>query len=130
MQPGCTTPGRVFVAAVLLAGALLASAGTAPPAYAQEGAAYPAGSYKPRLPWRVLQGDLRPWEMTRGVNTIQVSGGMVVSQTLPANSAACLPHQARPGHCAAVRRAKGGRRAPRAGVGPLSLPVGQDHPQG
>ncbi len=85
MQPGHTSPGRDFVAAVLLAGAVLASAGTALPAQAQGGVAYPAGSYKPLLPWRVLQGELRPWEMTRGVNTIKVSGGMVVSQTLPAN---------------------------------------------
>jgi hypothetical protein len=85
MQPGHTSPGRDFVAAVLLAGAVLASAGTALPAHAQGGVAYPAGSYKPQLPWRVLQGELRPWEMTRGINTIKVSGGMVVNQTLPAS---------------------------------------------
>ncbi len=60
----------------------LGSAGTS---RAQGGVAYPAGSYKPWRPWRVLQGELKPWEMTRGINTIKVSGGMVVEKTLPAS---------------------------------------------
>ncbi|MBL8302978.1 MAG: hypothetical protein JNM26_09425 [Ideonella sp.] len=68
----------------LLAGlALAAGLGGAGHAFAQGGVAYPAGSYKPWRPWTVLQGQLKTWEMTRGVNTIQVSGGMVVEKTLP-----------------------------------------------
>ncbi len=114
MQPVSATPGRDVVAAVLLAGALLASAGVALPAHAQEGAAYPAGSYKPRLPWRVLQGDLRPWEMTRGVNTIKVTGGMVMNQALPANPQHV--YRIKPGQAIALLyeapKVEGERRAP------------------
>jgi hypothetical protein len=65
--------------------ALAAGLGGAGRAGAQGAVAYPAGSYKPWRPWRVLLGELKPWEMTRGVNTIQVSGGMVVETTLPAS---------------------------------------------
>ena len=68
----------------LLAGlAIAAGLGSARRASAQGGVAYPAGSYKPWRPWTVLQGQLKTWEMTRGVNTISVSGGMVVEKSLP-----------------------------------------------
>lgn len=68
----------------LLAGlVVVAGLGRARPLFAQGGVAYPAGSYKPWRPWTVLQGQLKTWEMTRGINTIQVSGGMVVEKTLP-----------------------------------------------
>jgi hypothetical protein len=68
----------------LLAGlAVAAGLGGAGRSFAQGGVAYPAGSYKPWRPWTVLQGQLKTWEMTRGINTIQVSGGMVVEKTLP-----------------------------------------------
>lgn len=68
----------------LLAGlAVAAGLGGAGHSFAQGGVAYPAGSYKPWRPWTVLQGQLKTWEMTRGVNTIQVSGGLVVEKTLP-----------------------------------------------
>lgn len=120
MQPGHTSPGRDFVAAVLLAGAVLATAGTALPAHAQGGVAYPAGSYKPQLPWRVLQGELRPWEMTRGINTIKVSGGMVVNQTLPASPQHV--YRLKPGQAIALLyeapKVVGERRAPEWGAFP------------
>jgi hypothetical protein len=81
----------------------------------------PAGSYKPRLPWRVLQGDLRPWEMTRGVNTIQVSGGMVVDKTLPANSQHV--YRLKPGQAIALLyeapKVEGERRTPVWGAFPF-----------
>lgn len=68
----------------LLAGLALATGfGAAGRARAQGGVPYPAGSYKPWRPWTVLQGQLKTWEMTRGINTIPVSGGMVVEKTLP-----------------------------------------------
>jgi hypothetical protein len=70
----------------LLAGLALASGlGSTGRALAQGGIAYPAGSYKPWRPWTVLQGELKTWEMTRGINTIKVSGGMVVEKTLAPN---------------------------------------------
>ncbi len=77
---------RDSLAAGLAAGlACAAGLGSAGRAWAQGAVAYPAGSYKPWRPWRVLQGELKTWEMTRGINTIQVSGGMVVEKTLPAS---------------------------------------------
>jgi hypothetical protein len=70
----------------LLAGlALACGLGGAGRALAQGGIAYPAASYKPWRPWTVLQGELKTWEMTRGINTIKVSGGMVVEKTLAPN---------------------------------------------
>lgn len=77
---------RLAIGSGLAAGLALAAGGLAPArGLAQEGRAHPAGSYKPLRPWRVLQGQLKPWQMTRGINTITVSGGMVVDKTLPAS---------------------------------------------
>lgn len=100
----------------LAAGLTLAAGG----AWAQGGVAYPAGSYKPWRPWTVLQGQLKSWEMTRGINTIQVSGGMVVEQTL-------LPspqhvYRIKPGQAIALlyqaARVEGERRTPVWGAFP------------
>jgi hypothetical protein len=69
----------------------------------------------------VLQGDLRPWEMTRGVNTIKVSGGMVVNQTLPANPQHV--YRLKPGQAIALLyeapKVEGERRAPSWGAFPF-----------
>jgi hypothetical protein len=100
----------------LLAGLALAAGG----AWAQGGVAYPAGSYRPLRPWKVLQGELKPWEMTRGINTIKVSGGMVVSQTLPASPQHV--YRLKPGQAIALLyeapKVEGDRRAPVWGAFP------------
>lgn len=87
---------------------------------AQGAIAYPAGSYKPLRPWRVLQGQLKTWEMTRGINTIQVSGGMVIEKTLPASPQHV--YRLKPGQALALLyeapRVEGERRAPVWGAFP------------
>lgn len=103
---------------VLLAG--LAVAAGAGRSFAQGGVAYPAGSYKPWRPWTVLQGQLKTWEMTRGVNTIQVSGGMVVEKTLPPSPQHV--YRLKPGQAIALlyqaSKVEGERRSPVWGAFP------------
>jgi len=98
------------------AGLALAAGG----AWAQGGVAYPAGSYKPWRPWTVLQGQLKTWEMTRGVNTIPVSGGMVVEQALPPSPQHV--YRIKPGQAIALlyqaSRVEGERRTPVWGAFP------------
>lgn len=89
-------------------------------ALAQGGIAYPAGSYKPWRPWTVLQGQLKTWEMTRGINTIKVSGGMVIEKTLPPNPQHV--YRLKPGQAIALlyqaAKVEGERRTPVWGAFP------------
>jgi hypothetical protein len=105
----------------LLAGLALASGlGCAGRALAQGGVAYPAGSYKPWRPWTVLQGQLKSWEMTRGINTITVSGGMVVEKRLPPSPQHV--YRLKPGQAVALlyqaSKVEGERRTPVWGAFP------------
>ncbi len=101
----------------LLAALALAAGG----ARAQGGVAYPAGSYQPWRPWRVVQGQLKPWQMQRGINTITVSGGLVIEQTLPANPRHI--YRIKPGQALALLyeapKVEGERRTPVWGAFPF-----------
>lgn len=87
---------------------------------AQGGIAYPAGSYKPWRPWTVFQGQLKTWEMTRGINTISVSGGMVIEKTLQPSPQHV--YRLKPGQAIALlyqaSRVEGERRTPVWGAFP------------
>lgn len=116
----CRCPARSHSPAWASRRSLAGSLGSAGRALAQGGVAYPAGSYKPWRPWTVLQGQLKTWEMTRGINTIQVSGGMVVEKTLPPSPQHV--YRLQPGQAIALlyqaAKVEGARRTPVWGAFP------------